>query len=123
MSLERDIERVLREAAERRRKQAGAPFELHPADRRALQAEIARRRPSRSQVPWNQRWLPRVAWGFGLAAVVALGAFILSPPLSRQSADKMALATKPDATMELAKRQAVEDLDRKQVRRDATLAL
>ena len=40
---ERPIEKLLRAAAKKRRDEAGAPFELHPADRRLLQGEVARK--------------------------------------------------------------------------------
>ena len=40
---ERPIEKLLRAAAQKRRDEVGAPFELHPATRRLLQGEVARR--------------------------------------------------------------------------------
>jgi len=48
---ERPIETLLHAAAKKRRDEAGAPFELHPADRRVLQGEVARRfaKPERVQ--------------------------------------------------------------------------
>lgn len=42
MSEERNIEKQLRAAAEQRRQEAGAPFEMHPATRRMLHGEIQR---------------------------------------------------------------------------------
>ena len=45
---ERPIEKLLRAAAKKRRDEAGAPFELHPADRRLLQGEVARQFASRA---------------------------------------------------------------------------
>ena len=43
MEPERKIEKVLRAFAKKRRNAAGVPLELHPAARRMLQAEVARR--------------------------------------------------------------------------------
>jgi hypothetical protein len=40
---ERPVEKLLRAWAKKRQDQAGAPFELHPANRRMLQGEVARR--------------------------------------------------------------------------------
>ena len=45
MEPERRIEKVLRAYAKKRREDAGAPPELHPATRRLLQDEVARRQP------------------------------------------------------------------------------
>ena len=41
---ERDIEKTLRAYAKKRREEAGAPAEMHPATRRLLQGEVARLR-------------------------------------------------------------------------------
>ena len=38
---ERPIEKLLRDAAQKRRDEAGAPLELHSATRRLLQGEVA----------------------------------------------------------------------------------
>ena len=43
MEPERPIEKLLRDAGKKRRDDAGAPFELHPAARRLLQGEVAQR--------------------------------------------------------------------------------
>ena len=43
MEPERHIEKILRTYAKKRREQAGAPLELHPASRRLLQDEVGRR--------------------------------------------------------------------------------
>ena len=45
MNDERPIEKLLRRAAQKRSDEAGAPPELHPANRRLLQAEVARQFP------------------------------------------------------------------------------
>ena len=81
---ERTIEKLLRAAAKKRGEEAGAPFELHPADRRVLQGEVARRfaRPAH-----EARWLPhRLArlWpicvgAVGIIAVLGTAIWLLMP--------------------------------------------
>jgi hypothetical protein len=85
---ERPIERLLRAAAKKRRDEAGAPLELHPATRRLLQGEVARKhagagRESRSffQV-FGQLW-PRFAWGLAILAVLAVGGYMFLPVLGK----------------------------------------
>ena len=45
METERKIEKLLRAYAKKRRADAGDPLKLHPATRRLLQGEVARRKP------------------------------------------------------------------------------
>src|SRR5208337_1161785 len=81
---ERPIEKLLREAARKRRDEAGAPFELHPVNRRLLQGEVARNfaRPQRERrsfaVALAQLW-PRLAGGLALFAVLGLAVWVLLP--------------------------------------------
>lgn len=82
---ERPIETLLRSAAKQRRDEAGAPFELHPADRRLLQGEVARKfskpqpHPPSFAALLGQLW-PRFAWGVGILAVLGLSVWLLLPP-------------------------------------------
>ena len=72
----RNIEHLLQAAAEKRRQEAGGPFELHPATRQLLQGEVTRRRraaPGRAAVGdgfWQM--LARLRFGFRFAASVVL---------------------------------------------------
>jgi hypothetical protein len=81
---ERPIERLLRAAAQKRRDDAGAPFQLHPADRRRLQGEIARKfappQPERRLFAQTlaQLW-PRLAGGVAMLAVICLAVWVLVP--------------------------------------------
>jgi hypothetical protein len=81
---ERPIEKLLRQAAQKRRDEAGAPFELHPVNRRLLQGEVARNfaRPQRERrsfaVALAQLW-PRLAGGLALFAVLCLAVWVLLP--------------------------------------------
>jgi hypothetical protein len=109
MSSERDIEKLLRQAAEKRRAEAGAPFELHPADRRLLQGKVRQRWPGRAAAASGaapDRLFPRLAWSFGLLAVIFLGAFLVLPVMNKaKSKGPMAMATPPQ-DQDLAKDRA-----------------
>ena len=81
---ERPIEKLLRAAAKKRRDEAGAPLELHPATRRLLQGEVARtfarpKRESRSFTEALGQLWPRVAGGGAIFAVLVLAGDVLLP--------------------------------------------
>ncbi len=87
MEPERKIEKLLRAYAKKRRAQAGDPLTLHPATRRLLQGEVARRKPKpgddeeASVTLWElfrQRW----ALFAGFAVIVFFGAALFLPTLS-----------------------------------------
>src|SRR5260221_4983998 len=72
----RKMDELLKSYAKKRRADAGAPLELHPATRRMLQSEVARLRPERT--PASQRWIHSLTrfWpiiGFSVSILVALG--------------------------------------------------
>jgi hypothetical protein len=81
---ERPIERLLRATAKKRRDEAGAPLELHPATRRLLQGEAARKYPAAQRTRRSffqglgQLW-PRFAWGVGMLAVLGVTVWLLVP--------------------------------------------
>jgi hypothetical protein len=89
MNDERPIEKMLRRAAQKRNDEAGAPPELHPANRRMLQAEVARqfppaKAPSREAAPpfWaalTRRW----AYALALIPVIGIVALVVLPILSK----------------------------------------
>lgn len=70
------IEQLLREHAERRRTEAGAPLELHPATRRLLLGEVARLFPRLGgRRPWHHfktRLWPRFSFAFTSLAIFTL---------------------------------------------------
>jgi hypothetical protein len=88
MEPERKIEKLLRAYAKKRRADAGDPLKLHPATRRLLQGEVARRKPKpddadeeASVTLWElfrQRW----ALLAGFAIIVFFGAALFLPALS-----------------------------------------
>ncbi len=83
MPEERDIEKSLRDWANRRRADAGAPVELHPATRRQLQAEVSRLKTRARREPGllvrSLLGSPlRLALNLAAAAtVLVVGAFLL----------------------------------------------
>ncbi len=89
MNDERPIEKLLRRAAKKRNDEAGLPPELHPANRRLLQAEVARQfppapAPSRDAAPpfWvalTRRW----AYALALIPVIGIVAVVVLPTLSK----------------------------------------
>jgi hypothetical protein len=105
MEPERPIEKLLRAFAKKRREQGGAPLELHPATRRLLQGEIARRGGKAGPGKKISRFFglirPGFAYGACVVAVVAIGAALLLPALSR-SKSKAQLASRQAKTLELA---------------------
>jgi len=87
MEPERKIEKQLRAFAKKRRADAGDEFALHPATRRLLQGEVARRRPPpEAETGWLNLWtvLRRGLAPILFVVVVAvLGAALLLPALSK----------------------------------------
>src|SRR5450631_3804505 len=102
MEPERKIEKLLRAYAKKRRADAGDPLKLHPAPRRQLQGEVARRKPkpdddeeAASVTLWElfrQRW----ALLAGFAVVVFFGAALIFPSLNtaKLTANKKTADTK-----------------------------
>src|ERR1035437_9294033 len=73
-----------RAAAKKRRDEAGAPLELHPATRRLLQGEVARtfakpKRESRSFIEALGQLWPRVVGGVAIFALLVLAGYVLLP--------------------------------------------
>lgn len=112
MNDERPIEKLLRRAAKKRGDEAGPPPELHPANRRALQAEVARQfpkpdAPKQSALAefWaglSQRWV----YAVGLFVVLGVAAITLLPSLSKSKSMSNLAQSVPSEdrlAMELAK--------------------
>src|SRR5579859_4807133 len=82
---ERPVEKLLRASAEKRRADAGAPLELHPANRRALQDEVARQfkkeQSSSNTKAAGTRFWPRFAWGLGAFATATALVLLVLPGL------------------------------------------
>ena len=86
MEPERPIEKLLRVFAKKRRDQAGHPLEMHPATRRLLQSEVARRaskEPEPSVFAQLLGWVrQRPAFGLSLVIVGVIGAFVIRGTLT-----------------------------------------
>lgn len=90
MEPERPIEKLLRDAAKKRREQQGEPLELRPAAREQLHREVAshvktRRAEAKSGGGfWSlfSGFVPRLAFGLGVLAILAVGACLLWPLVS-----------------------------------------
>src|SRR4051812_45859370 len=84
MEPERHIEKVLRAAAAKRRDEPGKTFSLHPADRKALQAEVREvygSQPACGKPEARGRitlW-PQIAWSFALVAGLAVAVTMMLP--------------------------------------------
>lgn len=68
---------LLRAVARKRDEQAGAPFDLHPATRSMLQAEVARVVPRRGKEREKTVFVPRFIFAAAAAASIAICAVIL----------------------------------------------
>lgn len=100
---ERPIENLLRAAAKKRRDEAGPPFELHPATRRLLQGEAARKFPpaqtgSAALLATLGRLWPRLAWSLAILAVLGVAVWLLVPLPARN--DPAALLASHEPTKE-----------------------
>lgn len=112
MNDERPIEKLLRRAAKKRSDEAGAPPELHPANRRVLQDEVARQFPkpvAPKQSALAEWWLLiKQRWAYGVAgiAVIWVAAVAIVPMLSKPKAQTEIALNSPRAEklgMEMAK--------------------
>ena len=82
------IDKLLRAFANRRREQAGAPFDLHPATRGMLQAEVARMAPRVRKKEASASLFTRIILAGAMAVSIAICAVILfrgEPPASVQA--------------------------------------
>lgn len=76
------IDELLKAYAKKRREDAGAPTEMHPATRKMLQSEVAKLAPESRSESWFARWLslPRLAFVLPILVAVAVGAFVMFQP-------------------------------------------
>src|SRR4051812_10853672 len=96
MEPERKIEKVLRAFAKKRRDDAG-DFKLHPATRRILQGEAARRNPKPNEGSLLGKLFgtlrPSLIYAACFAVVVIMGAALLLPGLNKsKNRSQMAVA-------------------------------
>jgi hypothetical protein len=97
---ERPIEKLLRDAATKRREEAGAPLELHPTTRRLLQGEVARTfakvagKPRSFPEVLGQLW-PRFVWGVAIFAVLVVVGYVLLPPAGKGRPEALLAKSEP----------------------------
>src|SRR5436309_1561284 len=110
MEPERPIEKLLSAYAKKRSDEAGAPFDLHPATRRLLQGEVARKFAKEKRQPGSllgslaMLW-PRFMWGLGMLAVLVV-VFAMVLPLWNKDQSKSLLAKHEPVAEELGARAA-----------------
>ena len=101
MADEHDIEKQLRAYADQRRKEAGAPFTMHPATRRMLQDEAGRihgkkpSKPAEKTSLFAALWF-RVAMSVCVVAVLAVAVFVPALSKSKSRAMRLAQRQEPD---------------------------
>ena len=84
----------------KRRDEAGAPFELHPATRRLLQGEVARQfgKPQREGrslwLLFAQLW-PRLAWGIAILAVLGIVVWVALPGTRVERSEELLAKNEP----------------------------
>ncbi len=106
MNDERPIEKLLRRAAQKRNDEAGPPPELHPANRRLLQAEVARQFPP-AKAPQRETpppfWVALTRrWAYALALIPVIGIVALVVPTLSKSKSKGAMNLAQNAPQESA---------------------
>src|SRR6266446_4187730 len=96
MEPERPIEKLLRESAKKRREDAGAPLDMHPATRRMLQGEVSRIKGAKSLNKSNElnrlneeepgsfvrglaRLWPSLRWSLTMFAGLVIAATLMVP--------------------------------------------
>jgi hypothetical protein len=116
---QRDIEKTLKAYADRRREEAGAPLELHPATRRLLQGEAARLGPKPKERAgfWSNlvaTFRSRVASTAILLLLAGVCVALLAPALSRakRSARKTPNSADRPAAYALADQERVSQADK-----------
>lgn len=120
MEPDRQIEKILRAAAKKRRDQAGDTLELRPSVREQLQREVSRNAAAKSGggfigffSKWFSGFTPKLAFGVSVLGIVALAAWLLLPGLvGKQKESTLAMNEKslgkaaPAARREIAARPA-----------------
>ncbi len=98
MEPERNIEKLLRALGKKRRHEAGDAFKLHPATRRLLQGEVARRRPKTADAEEDSAptlWTlfrQRLAFVLSVVFILFISAALLLPSLSASKRKAQSIA-------------------------------
>lgn len=121
MEREREIEKLLKAAAEQRRKQAGEP-PMHPATRETLRTEVRRKfgagpaanAPAGS---WLRRFLPKLA----IVTVVVVGGWLFFGPDQDQAPMDLASMEAPSAKLDRDLPETTDNLEISAPRPEPTL--
>jgi hypothetical protein len=101
---EKKMEESLHAYARKRREEAGAPLEMHPATRRILQGEVAKLRAAQPEPrPWWQSFLmmwPRFAATVGMVAVLAAGVWVFTQSESAKQTEIAQLSSARPASVD-----------------------
>jgi hypothetical protein len=119
MNDERPIEKLLRRYAKKRRDDAGAPVELHPATRRMLQGEVARQFPRRTAAEGEattfaqvlKLWRRQLIWALPVLIVLGVGVWMLVGP-NEKSGSEFDLAKNTSAPAEIIVGSSFKALER-----------
>src|SRR5215471_16496198 len=106
MEPERPIEKLLRDWANKRRRDTDPPPELHPATRRLLQGEVARKFGAdqrQTRTSWFAAFWPRFAWALGVFAVLATAVWLVAPPFGERNRRGMLAKSDSGAAREFSK--------------------
>jgi hypothetical protein len=105
MNDERPVEKLLRRYSKKRRENAGEPLQIHPATRRMLQGEVARRFPRRAASDEGEAttfaqvlklWRRQLPWALPVLIVLTVGVWVLVGP-SKKSSPELSLAKSASA--------------------------
>ena len=100
------MEELLKAYANKRREEAGARFDLHPATRKRLQAEVARRRTVRASEPFSLldlvvRFWPRLVLAASTLAVLGIIVALVNPhPTSKTTSEFAQNSTRADGSFQ-----------------------
>lgn len=105
------MDELLKACAKKRAEQSGAPFELHPATRSMLQAEVSRRFPGAKEKPGFVIPHFRFVFALGALALVALCAVMVYPSHSaKQTSDIVLVSNNSASTAPAAPEGSVLDI-------------
>lgn len=112
------MDETLKAYADKRRQEAGAPFDLHPATRQMLQGEVTRTykpgAPASPRVSWVERvfvFWPRMAFAAACVAITITLVLMVSP---REKVMEIAQTAKPVEELSRDARAAAGEQDKEQ---------
>lgn len=118
------MDELLKACAKKRAEQSGAPFELHPATRNMLQAEVSRRFPGAKEKPGFVIPHFRFVFALGALALVALCVVMVYPSHSaKQTSDIVLVSNNSVSTAPAAPEGSVLDITGSSTVNDRSLTI